>query len=61
MFYCRSQEIVPGDDVVITNPTYQSILKFEVAKRRDTAIYTITVTNEFGSDTADLEVVVMGR
>ena len=55
------QEIEPSDNVDIITPDHESTLAYATCKRKDTALYRITVTNQFGSDHADIEVVVLGE
>ena len=49
-----------SDSVDILYPDYASVLTFKTSKRKDTAVYTVTCQNEFGKDSADIEVVVLG-
>ena len=52
--------LTSGDNVRITNPEYSSTIVYRGAERKDTSKYTITVANEYGKDTADIEVIVLG-
>ena len=54
------QSIEPGDKATVVNQEYHCTLTYKDAVRKDSGIYTITVTNEHGSDTADIDVVVLG-
>ena len=54
------QTLKNDENIKITNVTYTSTLVCKKALRKDTTKYTITVTNEHGSDTADIQVVVLG-
>ena len=60
IFHSTLQEVTPDGDVAWTNPDYSSVYTAKNSKRKDTAVYKITVTNEFGSDSAEMEVVVLG-
>ena len=44
----------------LANPEYSASLRYVEAFRKDTAVYIITATNEYGSDSAEIEVVVLG-
>ena len=43
------------------NAEYITTIICESAEREDTAKYTISVNNDHGSDSADIELVVLGR
>jgi len=45
----------------VANAEYVSTIVCRSAERKDTSKYTITVTNEHGSDSADIELVVLGQ
>ena len=57
---CSLQEIQLTETVDVINPDHESVLSFATCTRKDTALYRITVTNQFGSDHADIELVVLG-
>ena len=59
----KKEEIIePSADMTIDNDTpKKTVLTCKEPARKDTAVYTITVTNKHGSDSADLEVVVLGK
>ena len=44
----------------MTNVQRTATLKYANSQRKDSNIYIITVTNEFGSDSAKIEAVVLG-
>ena len=45
----------------VANAEYVSTIICREAQRKDTAVYTITVANEHGSDSADIELIVLGQ
>ena len=45
----------------VASAEYTSTIICRTAERKDTAKYTITVTNEHGSDSADIDLVVLGQ
>jgi len=45
----------------VANAEYMSTIVGRSTERKDTAMYTITVTNEHGSDSAEIELVVLGQ
>jgi len=45
----------------VANAEYISTIICRETQRKDTAIYTITVSNDHGSDSADIELIVLGR
>ena len=58
--------IKPSDNVTIDNefpkkPPYKSTISYKSTVRKDNNLYKLTVTNENGSDTAEVEVVVLGE
>jgi hypothetical protein len=46
--------------VVITSPDYKSSVSVKESSRKDTGKLKFTVSNEYGSDSCDIEVVVLG-
>ncbi|XP_071120619.1 twitchin-like isoform X18 [Mytilus edulis] len=57
----KEEPIEPSDHISIDNKTEKkSTLTCKEPSRKDTAMYNVTVTNKHGSDTADVEVVVLG-
>ena len=57
----KQEDVEPSDEVTIDNSTpKKSNLKYSKPQRKDTGEYTITVTNKHGTDSADIEVVVLG-
>jgi len=44
----------------VANAEYVSTIICREAQRKDTAKYTVTVSNEHGSDSADIELIVLG-
>jgi len=45
----------------VLNAEYITTIICESAEREDTAKYTISVNNDHGSDSADIELVVLGQ
>lgn len=45
----------------VANAEYVSNIICRESARKDTAVYTITVTNDHGSDSAEIELVVLGQ
>lgn len=45
----------------MVNPEHSATLTFKTAVRKDTQIYKITVENEYGKDTAEIDVLVLGK
>lgn len=59
--FCCEQVLANADNIKIANPDYSSTIVYRRAERADTGAYKITVTNEYGSDTADINVIVIGK
>lgn len=58
----KEEPLEPSDHISIDNKTEKkSTLTCKEPSRKDTAMYNVTVTNKHGSDTADVEVVVLGK
>ena len=57
--------MVPSDSITITNKEltkqFESNLVYRKTERRDTSIYILTVTNEWGKDSCEIDVVVLGE
>jgi len=45
----------------VANAEYMSTIICRTCERKDTAKYTITVSNEHGSDSAEIDLVVLGQ
>ena len=60
MFHIILQELKTEGRLKITDVDYLSTVACQKADRKDTALYVITVTNEYGKDSAEIEVVVLG-
>ena len=45
----------------VANAEYTTTIVCRSTERKDTGKYTITVTNEHGSDSADIELTVLGQ
>lgn len=50
-----------GSDIDIKNQDYKSVFAIASAKRKMGGVYKITAVNASGSDTADLELTVIGK
>ncbi len=55
------QPIEPDKKIKIVQQEYQATLTYKEATRKDTDLYCITVSNRYGEDSADIEVVVLGK
>ena len=51
----------PSENVVIKNPEFQSSVTYHNAKRNDTATYTLVVSNEYGKDTCEINVIILSK
>lgn len=47
--------------IVIENEEYKTTFILKKAKRGDTGIYTVTAKNSSGTDTAELEIIVLSK
>ena len=57
----KVEDVQPSDHMKIDNSTpKKTVLNCTDPQRKDTAVYTINVTNKHGSDSADIEVVCLG-
>ena len=56
----KGSPITAGDKVKITNEDYSTRIFVKQSRRSDNGTYTITATNEFGKDEAEVEVIVLG-
>lgn len=56
----KGSAIQAGDKVKITNEDYSTRIFVKQCRRSDNGTYTITATNEYGKDEAEVEVVVFG-
>lgn len=54
-------ELKPSDTIQIVNVPQLSTVDCKSGLRKDTGEYIITVTNKHGSDTATINVVVLGK
>jgi len=54
------KETKASERISITDVDYISTVVCKASDRKDTALYVIKVTNEYGSDTAEIDVVVLG-
>ncbi len=59
--FCCEQVLTNADNIKIANPEYSSTIVYRRVERTDTGAYKITVTNDYGSDTADINVIVIGK
>ncbi|KAK2158172.1 hypothetical protein LSH36_175g03003 [Paralvinella palmiformis] len=50
----------PSDQITLTNPEHRATMTYKNVQRKDTGIYVITVKNEFGTDSAEIDVIVLG-
>lgn len=57
----KGQTIDSGDRVKIINEDYSSKISVRQCRRSDNGTYTITATNEYGKDEAEVEAVVFGK
>jgi hypothetical protein len=54
--------IEPSDHISIDNNTpKKTVIACKDPSRKDTAMYSITVSNKHGTDSAEIEVVVLGK
>jgi hypothetical protein len=54
------QNLTSSANLKIATVEYTSSIVCREAARSDTATYKITVTNDYGTDSADIEVIVLG-
>ena len=57
----NGEPLRPRDRLTIENEDYHSTFVLLRAQRSDTGKFTITATNDSGTDTADLELTVVGK
>jgi len=50
-----------GENMKVANAEYVSTIICRSTERKDTDKYTITVSNEHGSDSAEIDLIVLGR
>jgi len=55
-----AEPIAPGENVKFTGDEFTSTISCKGAGRKDTNKYKIVVTNDYGSDSAEIEVIVLG-
>lgn len=54
------QELESKDTIKITSQDYSSLIVYRNLDRKNTGKYMIKVKNEYGSDSAEIDVVVLG-
>lgn len=57
----KGSPITTGDRVKITEEDYSTRIFVKQCRRSDNGTYTITATNEYGKDEAEVEVIVLGK
>lgn len=50
-----------GPQIDVNTEQHHSVFKYKDSVRKDTGVYKITITNEHGSDSAEIDVVVLGK
>lgn len=60
-WYLKENIVLNTDRVKVSNEDYSTRLKVIDSKRSDSGTYTLTAKNQYGSDTAEVRVVVLGK
>ena len=56
-----SLQELKASNIDVHTAQYHSEFKYKESVRKDTGVYTITIKNEHGQDSADIDVVVLGK
>lgn len=60
-WFCKKKEVNSGGPTTIKMQDYQTKIRVTGATRAESGTYTITAENENGKDSADVEVIVLGK